>query len=148
MIDTDLHWRSSARAGLLDAPAVLGLERFTELDERYAFVCTSGTLRRLLGALTRGGMLIANAADQRRTRNAVARTSFWSLTLKVSFEPRWCSHSEWNGCREASALSHQLWHRLGDSDFAHRGAHGCQERGEAGVRRLGDQPSALTRRIR
>jgi AcrR family transcriptional regulator len=81
-----------ARIIVLDAPAVLGLERFTELDERYAFIAIVDTLkaarddgelrfgdaetlaRLLLGALTRGGMLIANAADQRRTRNAVART--------------------------------------------------------------------------
>jgi AcrR family transcriptional regulator len=81
-----------ARIIVLDAPAVLGLERFTELDERYAFVAivealeaarSAGELRAndpetlarlLLGALTRGGMLIANARDQRRTRNAVART--------------------------------------------------------------------------
>lgn len=81
-----------ARIIVLDAPAVLGLERFTELDERYAFVAIVDTLnaartegevrakdpemlaRLLLGALTRGGMLIANAGDQRSTRNAVART--------------------------------------------------------------------------
>jgi AcrR family transcriptional regulator len=81
-----------ARIIVLDAPAVLGLERFTELDERYAFAAIVDTLvsaratgelrvkdaetlaRLLLGALTRGGMLIANAADQRRARNAVART--------------------------------------------------------------------------
>lgn len=81
-----------ARILVLDGPAVLGLERFTELDERYAFVgivdaldsaCSSGELRTrdpetlarmLLGSLTRGGMLIANATDQRRTRDAVART--------------------------------------------------------------------------
>jgi hypothetical protein len=76
----------------LDAPAVLGLARFTELDERYAFAAitdalraatTSGRLRvddpetlarLLLGALTRGGMLIANSAQPRETRDAVART--------------------------------------------------------------------------
>jgi hypothetical protein len=77
---------------IIDAPAVLGLARFTELDERYAFaaitaalrsVTTSGRLRvddpetlarLLLGALTRGGMLIANSVDPRETRDAVART--------------------------------------------------------------------------
>ena len=81
-----------ARVIVLDAPAVLGLERYTELDERYAFVAIVASLkaaqsggelrvrdpetlaRLLLGALTRGAMLIANATDQRRTRNAVART--------------------------------------------------------------------------
>lgn len=77
---------------ILDAPAILGLARFTELDERYAFAAitaalrsatTSGRLRvddpetlarLLLGALTRGGMLIANSATPRETRDAVART--------------------------------------------------------------------------
>jgi AcrR family transcriptional regulator len=75
---------------IIDAPAVLGLARFTELDERYAFAAitallraatTSGRLRvddpetvarLLLGALTRGGMLIANSPDPRETRDAVA----------------------------------------------------------------------------
>jgi AcrR family transcriptional regulator len=77
---------------ILDAPAVLGLARFTELDERYAFAAitaaleaatTSGRLRvddpetlarLLLGALTRGGMLIANSPTPKETRDAVART--------------------------------------------------------------------------
>jgi AcrR family transcriptional regulator len=77
---------------IIDAPAVLGLARFTELDERYAFAAitealraatTSGRLRvddpetlarLLLGALTRGGMLIANSDQPRETRDAVART--------------------------------------------------------------------------
>ncbi|HTA09783.1 MAG TPA: TetR/AcrR family transcriptional regulator, partial [Streptosporangiaceae bacterium] len=62
---------------ITDAPAVLGLARFTELDERYAYAATvaaleaanaAGTLRvddpptlarLLLGALTRAGLLIA-----------------------------------------------------------------------------------------
>ncbi|HME16097.1 MAG TPA: helix-turn-helix domain-containing protein [Mycobacterium sp.] len=75
---------------ILDAPAVLGPGRFTELDERYAFAVIvaalraateSGSLhvddpetvtRLLLGALTRGAMLIANAADPVETRHAVA----------------------------------------------------------------------------
>jgi AcrR family transcriptional regulator len=74
-----------------DAPAVLGLARFTELDERYAFTeivaalraaTAAGqlsvedpetTARMLLGALLRGGMLIAGSAEPARTRNAVAR---------------------------------------------------------------------------
>jgi AcrR family transcriptional regulator len=74
-----------------DAPAVLGLARFTELDERYAFAeivmalraaTAAGQLsvedpetiaRMLLGALVRGGMLIAGSAEPGRTRNAVAR---------------------------------------------------------------------------
>ena len=75
-----------------DAPAVLGLARFTELDERYAFAATvaaleaaseSGALRvddpptlarLLLGALTRAGLLIASSEDQVATRDAVATT--------------------------------------------------------------------------
>ncbi len=74
-----------------DAPAVLGLARFTELDERYAFAeivaalqaaTAAGSLsvedpetvaRMLLGALVRGGMLIAGSADPGKTRDAVAR---------------------------------------------------------------------------
>jgi AcrR family transcriptional regulator len=81
-----------ARIIITDAPAVLGLERFTELDERYALAPTvsalqaaisSGALRiddpetlaRLIfGALTRGAMLIAGSADPSATRDAVART--------------------------------------------------------------------------
>jgi AcrR family transcriptional regulator len=77
---------------ITDAPAVLGPARFTELDERYAFAAIvaalqwaadSGTLRAddpatlarlLLGALTRGGMLIASSAAPVATRNAVAAT--------------------------------------------------------------------------
>ncbi|MBO0880074.1 MAG: TetR/AcrR family transcriptional regulator, partial [Mycobacterium sp.] len=74
----------------LDGPAVLGPARYTELDERYAFTVIvaglqaateAGTLRvddpetvtrLLLGALTRGAMLIANSADPVSTRHAVA----------------------------------------------------------------------------
>jgi len=76
---------------ITDAPAVLGLARFTELDERYAYAeivavieaaVTEGELqvedpetftRLLLGALTRGGMLIANSEQPRVTRDAVAK---------------------------------------------------------------------------
>jgi AcrR family transcriptional regulator len=76
---------------IIDAPSVLGLARFIELDERYAFGAIvaalqaadmAGTLRvddpettarLLLGALTRGGMLIANSAEPRQTRDAVAK---------------------------------------------------------------------------
>lgn len=75
---------------ILDGPAVLGLARYTELDERYAFAVIvaglraateAGTLRvddpetvtrLLLGALTRGAMLIANSPDPVATRHAVA----------------------------------------------------------------------------
>ncbi len=75
---------------IIDAPAVLGLARFTELDERYAFAVIvmalekaveSGLLRiadpptltrLLLGALTRGAMLIANSPDPVATRHSVA----------------------------------------------------------------------------
>jgi AcrR family transcriptional regulator len=80
------------RIMITDAPAVLGLPRFTELDERYAFAATvaalelaneSGVLRvpdpptlaRLLfGALTRAGLLIASSPDPSATRDAVAAT--------------------------------------------------------------------------
>src|SRR5215212_5075606 len=64
---------------IIDGPAVLGLARYTELDERYAHTAivhaltsaaTAGAItvedpetatRLLLGALTRGAMLIANS---------------------------------------------------------------------------------------
>ncbi len=77
---------------VIDAPAVLGLDRYIELDERYAFdamvallsaakaegaltVESPETLARLLlGALTRAGILIAHATDPDRTRRAVSRT--------------------------------------------------------------------------
>lgn len=77
---------------ITDAPSVLGPARFTELDERYAFAAIvaaletaarSGSLRAddpptlarlLLGMLTRGGMLIASAADPVATRDSVAAT--------------------------------------------------------------------------
>jgi len=76
---------------IIDAPAVLGLARFTELDERGAVAAIVAllqtatkagrmsvedpetTARLLLGALTRGAMLIAGSADPRATRDAVAR---------------------------------------------------------------------------
>jgi AcrR family transcriptional regulator len=75
---------------VLDGPAVLGLARYTELDERYALAVIvarltaavqAGTIRvddpetttrLLLGALTRGAMLIANSSDPVETRHAVA----------------------------------------------------------------------------
>jgi AcrR family transcriptional regulator len=75
---------------VLDGPAVLGPARYTELDERYAFAVIVAGLRAateagalrvddpetitrlLLGALTRGAMLIANSADPVSTRHAVA----------------------------------------------------------------------------
>jgi AcrR family transcriptional regulator len=75
---------------VVDGPAVLGLARFTELDERDAFpvivaalefATASGELqvddpetvaRLLLGAMTRGAMLIASAPEPARTRQAVA----------------------------------------------------------------------------
>ncbi len=76
---------------ITDAPAVLGLARFTELDERDASTAIVAALeaaaargalrvedpetlaRLLLGALTRGGMLVANSAQPRETRDGVAR---------------------------------------------------------------------------
>jgi AcrR family transcriptional regulator len=75
-----------------DAPAVLGLARFIELDERYALApavealqaaTAAGVLRvedpptlvRLLfGAMTRAGLLIASSPDPKATRDAVAAT--------------------------------------------------------------------------
>jgi AcrR family transcriptional regulator len=78
---------------IIDAPAVLGLARFTELDERYAFAAIVDALRGadsagrlhiddpetlarlLLGALTRGAMLIANSATPASTRDDVARAT-------------------------------------------------------------------------
>jgi len=88
---------------LTDAPAVLGLTRFIELDERYAFPATvaaltaaneAGTLRvddpptlarLLLGALTRAGLLIAGSAEPTATRDAVAVTL---RALITGFAPR------------------------------------------------------------
>lgn len=84
--------RDVQRILVLDGPAVLGLARFTELDEQYAHAAimhalvsvaeASGsqmadpdtTTSLLLGALTRGAMLIANSADPVETRHAVARS--------------------------------------------------------------------------
>jgi AcrR family transcriptional regulator len=78
---------------ITDAPAVLGLSRFTELDERYAVAAIAGDLRAasaagrlraedpetlarlLLGALTRGSMLIAGSADPARTRDRVVQAT-------------------------------------------------------------------------
>ena len=75
-----------------DGPAVLGLARFIELDERYALdsavaaieaanaagllrVADPPTLVRLLfGAMTRAGVLIASSADPKATREAVGVT--------------------------------------------------------------------------
>jgi AcrR family transcriptional regulator len=77
---------------IIDAPAVLGLERFTELDERHAFpvlvealraAAASGRLRAnrpdtlarlLLGTLTRAAMLIAGSSTPAATRDEVAAT--------------------------------------------------------------------------
>jgi AcrR family transcriptional regulator len=77
---------------VLDGPAVLGLARYTELDEQYAYAAIVGSLkaadkagaiaiddpetatRLLLGALTRGAMLIANSPDPVKTRHAVAKS--------------------------------------------------------------------------
>jgi AcrR family transcriptional regulator len=75
-----------------DAPAVLGLARFTELDERYAFATIAAELRAaaeagrlraddpdtlarlLLGALTRGSMLIAQSPSPQQARDAVVQS--------------------------------------------------------------------------
>lgn len=83
---------------IIDAPAVLGLARFTELDERYAFAVIADTLRAataagklsvddpetvtrlLLGALVRGGTLIATSPEPDKTRDAVAQAIQTMLT--------------------------------------------------------------------
>ena len=87
---------------IVDAPAVLGLARFTELDEKFAYpeivfalesAVNGGRLqvddpptlaRLLLGALTRGAMLVANSGDPEQTRRSVARTM---RKLIISFAP-------------------------------------------------------------
>lgn len=78
------------RIVIIDAPAVLGLARFTELDERHALTAVVAALqaaeqvgaiqaddpetlaRLFMGALTRGAMLISNSSHPRRTRDAVS----------------------------------------------------------------------------
>ena len=87
---------------VLDGPAVLGLARYTELDEQYAYAVIVGSLkaaaragtvqiddpetatRLLLGALTRGAMLIAHSPSPVKTRHAVAKSM---RTLLNSFTP-------------------------------------------------------------
>lgn len=82
---------AAQRILITDAPAVLGLARFTELDEQFAFAAIAdllraahdagrlrvddpGTMARLfLGALTRGSMLIAGSDQPKATRDEVAR---------------------------------------------------------------------------
>ncbi len=77
---------------ITDGPSVLGLARFTELDERYAFNAIADAVRRaeasgrlavsdpdalahlLLGSLVRGAMLVANSSTPRKTRQAVSGT--------------------------------------------------------------------------
>jgi AcrR family transcriptional regulator len=92
---------------ITDAPSVLGPARFTELDERYAFAAIVAALeaaaeagalrvndpptlaRLLLGMLTRGGMLVASAADPVATRDSVAATMRAILAgLAVRGDPR------------------------------------------------------------
>jgi AcrR family transcriptional regulator len=87
-----------------DGPAVLGLARFIELDERYALApavealeaaTAAGLLRvedpptlvRLLfGAMTRAGLLIASSPDPKATRDAVGAT-FRTLLSGFLAEP-------------------------------------------------------------
>ena len=87
---------------IVDGPAVLGLARYTELDEQYAHAvivhsltaaAEAGTItvedpetatRLLLGALTRGAMLIANSSDPVETRHAVGKSM---RALLTSFTP-------------------------------------------------------------
>ena len=73
---------------IIDAPAVLGVSRFTELDEKNTFgplteaIEASGltvrqpdVLARLMfGMLARAGMLIATAGDPRQARDEIAAT--------------------------------------------------------------------------
>jgi AcrR family transcriptional regulator len=77
---------------VIDGPAVLGLARFTELDERDAFVVIVGVLeaavaagrlsiddpptmaRLLLGLAVRGATLIASSAQPVETSKSVARS--------------------------------------------------------------------------
>jgi AcrR family transcriptional regulator len=81
---------AAQRILIIDAPAVLGLARFTELDEQFAFAAIAGQLRAaseagrlrvddpdtlarlFLGALTRGSMLIASSDRPKTTRDEVA----------------------------------------------------------------------------
>lgn len=79
---------ASQRILIIDAPAVLGVSRFTELDEKDAFgplaeaIRASGLTARqpevlarlMFGMLTRAGMLIATAADPRQARDEIAAT--------------------------------------------------------------------------
>ena len=73
---------------IIDAPAVLGVSRFTELDEKNAFGPLTEAIkasnltsrqpdvlaRLMFGMLTRAGMLIAAAEEPRKTRNEIAAT--------------------------------------------------------------------------
>jgi AcrR family transcriptional regulator len=77
---------------IIDAPAVLGIDKFTELDERHAFPVLAGALsaaaaggrlranhpdtlaRLLLGTLTRAAMLIAGSPTPAATRDEVVAT--------------------------------------------------------------------------
>ncbi len=88
--------------GVLQPDMQLGLARYTELDEQYAHAvivhaltaaADAGTItvedpetatRLLLGALTRGAMLIANSPDPVETRHAVAKSM---RALLSSFTP-------------------------------------------------------------
>jgi AcrR family transcriptional regulator len=86
------------RIVITDGPAVLGLARFTELDERYALAAIAEELRAaaaagrlragnpdalarlLLGALTRGSMLIASSVSPQETRDDVVKAFRTLLT--------------------------------------------------------------------
>jgi AcrR family transcriptional regulator len=92
-----------ARIIVTDAPAVLGLARFTELDERYALAATVAALeaandtgalavddpptmaKLLFGALTRAALLIASSPEPEATRDAVAAAVRAIIT---AFAPR------------------------------------------------------------
>ena len=73
---------------IIDAPAVLGVSRFTELDEKNALGPLTEAIkaselttrepdvlaRLMFGMLTRAGLLIAVAEEPRKARNEIAAT--------------------------------------------------------------------------
>lgn len=91
---------------LIDAPAVLGLARFTELDERHAVAATvmaieagvkAGTLavedpetvaRLWMGVLTRAGLLVAGSPHPAKTRDQVTDAMRTLLSGLVRPAPR------------------------------------------------------------
>jgi hypothetical protein len=92
------------RIMVTDAPAVLGLARYVELDERYALepsvraleaANAAGLMRvedpwtlmpLLFGAMTRAGLLIASSPDPKATRDAVG-AAFQQMVRGFLAEP-------------------------------------------------------------